>query len=168
MLVVAATDIAAVEAQLRPQLPDRLCIVASRWTRWQLDAAHEHLRARWEQWGIYGTGPSCDEHAQATMTAKLVRVTDEIASWADGRPAGLVTLDPCLTPAAAHEPGGIEQRPEVLHAALEMVEAERATVGQRDGGQVLGGGAAQQRGHGPGVWPSPPRRVDGIHRSTDA
>ena len=32
---------------------------------------------------IYETGPSCDEQAQATMTAKLVRGTDEIASWAE-------------------------------------------------------------------------------------
>ena len=32
LLVIAAGDIAAVEAQLRPQLADRLCVVASRWT----------------------------------------------------------------------------------------------------------------------------------------
>jgi hypothetical protein len=44
VLVVAGSDIAAVEAQLHPQLPDRLCVVASRWTRRQLDGAHEHLR----------------------------------------------------------------------------------------------------------------------------
>jgi hypothetical protein len=30
VLVVAATDIATVEARLRPQLPDRLCVLPSR------------------------------------------------------------------------------------------------------------------------------------------
>lgn len=57
---------------------------------------HEHLRTRWEQWGIYETGRHVDGQAQATMTAKLVRVTGEIARWADSRPAGLITLLPCL------------------------------------------------------------------------
>lgn len=98
VLVVAATDIPAVEAQLRPQLGDRLCVVASRWTRRQLDHMHEYLWARSESWGVYETGFSCDEQAQAVMITKLVRVTDEIASWADNQAAGLITLKPCLTP----------------------------------------------------------------------
>lgn len=37
VLVVAATDIGAVERQLRPQLADRSCVIASRWPRGQLD-----------------------------------------------------------------------------------------------------------------------------------
>jgi hypothetical protein len=101
VLVVAATDIAAVEARLRGQLPDRLCVVASRWTRAQLDQAQEHLRAMLDQWGIYQSGPRCDEQAQATMTAALVRVTDEIADWIDTQPDGLVALEPCLAPRRA-------------------------------------------------------------------
>jgi hypothetical protein len=101
VLVVAATDIAAVEARLRPQLPDRLCVVASRWTRAQLDQAEEHLLAMWDQWGIYQSGPQCDEQAQATMTATLVRVTDEIADWIDTQPDGLIALEPCLIPRRA-------------------------------------------------------------------
>jgi len=101
VLVVAVTDIAAVEAQLRSQLPDRLCVVPSRWTRAQLDQAQEHLLASWDQWGIYGSGPRCDEQAQATMTATLVRVTDEIADWIDTQPDGLVGLEPCLAPRRA-------------------------------------------------------------------
>jgi hypothetical protein len=32
------------------------------------------------------------------MAVKLVRVTDEIASWAESQPAGLIGLEPCLAP----------------------------------------------------------------------
>lgn len=38
-LVVAVSDLAAVESRLRPQLGRRLCVVSSRWTKDQLDAA---------------------------------------------------------------------------------------------------------------------------------
>jgi hypothetical protein len=54
--------------------------------------------AMWERWGIYGSGPQGDEQAQATMTATLVRITDEIADWIDTQPDGLLVLGPCLTP----------------------------------------------------------------------
>jgi hypothetical protein len=99
VLVVAASDIAAVEAQLRPQLPDRLCVVPSRWTRWQLNRAGRHLASMAERWRIYAWGPRCDEHAQAAMSAILVRVTDEIAQWIASQPDGLIAVEPWLTPA---------------------------------------------------------------------
>ncbi|MBA3906589.1 MAG: hypothetical protein H0X35_07895 [Pseudonocardiales bacterium] len=98
VLVVAAVDIVAVEAQLRPQLLDRLCVVPSRWSREQLDGVTTQLWERARQWGVYGTGQSCDEQAQAVVHVKLESVTDEIASWADTQPVGLVVLKPCLTP----------------------------------------------------------------------
>ena len=97
VLVVTAVDIAAVEAQLRPRLRDRLCVVASRWTREQLDEVTGQVRDRAERWGVHGTGRSCDERAQPFVTVELVRVTDEIASWAETQPA-VVEFDPCLTP----------------------------------------------------------------------
>jgi hypothetical protein len=96
--VVAAADVAAVEAWLRPQLHDRLCMVPSRWTQAQLDQAQELLRDRHQRWGIYHFGPTCDEQAQATINATLMRVTEEIADWVASQPAGLVALEPCLTP----------------------------------------------------------------------
>ncbi|HZC52334.1 MAG TPA: hypothetical protein VE441_07545 [Mycobacterium sp.] len=104
VVVVTATDIAAVEARLRPQLGDRLCVVPSRWTRAQLDQAREHLTAMADRWGIYQLGPHCDEQAQATMTATLVRVTDEIADWVVTQPGGLVSLDPRLIPESLVSP----------------------------------------------------------------
>ena len=98
VLVVAAVDIAAVEAQLRAQLGDRLCVVASRWTREQLDAVTRYLWERAQQWGVYETGHTCDEQAQTIVNVQLVRVTAEIASWADTQPAGLIVLKPWLAP----------------------------------------------------------------------
>lgn len=98
VLVVAASDIAAVETRLRPQLADRLCVIPSRWTRYQLDAAQRHLRSMAQHWQLYTWGPHCDEQAQATMTASLVRVTDEIARWIGTQPDGLVAVEPCLMP----------------------------------------------------------------------
>jgi hypothetical protein len=98
VLVVAASDIAAVEARLRPQLHERLCVVPSRWTQQQLDDAERHFASMAEPWRLYGWGPRCDERAQATMTAELVTVTDEIARWVATQPDGLVSMEPCLRP----------------------------------------------------------------------
>lgn len=98
VLVVAASDIAAVEARLRPRLQDRLCIVPSRWTRQQLDDAEQHFRSMAQPWRLYSWGPRCDEQAQATMTAELVNVTDDIARWVATQPDGLVSIEPWLIP----------------------------------------------------------------------
>lgn len=99
VLVVAASDIAAVETRLRPQLLDRLCVIPSRWTREQLDTAQRHLTSMAGRWQLYEWGPRCDEQAQATMTAALVKVTDEIAQWIASQPDGLVVVNPSVMPA---------------------------------------------------------------------
>ena len=98
VLVVAAGDPATVEARLRPQLGDRLCVVPSRWTKAQLDQAFDYLRARFTQWGIYQAGPRVDEGGQPSIRATLVRVTPEIAQWANDHPPGLLSLEPWLAP----------------------------------------------------------------------
>ena len=98
VLVVAATDITAVENRLRPQLGVALCVVPSRWTKHQLDEAQQHLTHMSQRWQIYEWGPRTDERAQSTIHAKLVRLTDEIARWVETQPEGLVTLTPWLTP----------------------------------------------------------------------
>jgi hypothetical protein len=51
-----------------------------------------------ERWRVWQFGPRCDEQAQATMSATLVQVTDEIAGWVAGQPDGLISLDPWLVP----------------------------------------------------------------------
>lgn len=106
VLVVAASDIAAVEHQLRPQLRDRLCVVSSRWTQNQLVRARDHLEKRRELWGIFMIGGDHDEEGQASVTAALIRVTQEITDWVAGEPDGLVELRPWLVPSPLENPTG--------------------------------------------------------------
>ena len=96
VLVVAAADTDAVEAKLRPQLGELLCVVASRWTRAEFDAVRAHLNERWEQWKLFELGESSSEDGQACTEAKLTRVTPEIAAWAASLPSGIVAFDPWL------------------------------------------------------------------------
>ena len=99
VLVVAAADLAVVEARLRLQLGKSLCVVPSRWTQDQLDAVRGHLHQRWRHWNLYELGPQHAEDGQAHITARLVRVLPEIAVWAASLHAGIVALEPWLTPA---------------------------------------------------------------------
>jgi hypothetical protein len=96
VLVVAAADRDAVEAQLRLQLGDLLCVVTSRWTKAELDAVRAHLHARWEEWNLYQLGPSNGEDGQTCMTTGLTRVLPEIANWAASLPGGILALEPWL------------------------------------------------------------------------
>ena len=105
VLVVAAANREAVEAQLRPQLGNLLCVVTSRWTRPDLDAVRAHMRARWEDWNLYELGESSRQDGQAYLAAKLTRVRPEIADWATSLPPGILTLDPGSA-AQSHNPPG--------------------------------------------------------------
>lgn len=96
VLVVAAADLDAVEAQLRPQLGELLCVVTSRWTKAELDAVRAHLHAHWEDWNLYQLGPSNGEDGQTCMTAQLTRVLPDIADWAASLPGGILALEPWL------------------------------------------------------------------------
>lgn len=101
VLVVAAADPAAVEARLRPQLGQRLCVVPSRWTKPDLDLVHGHLRAHLDDWNISALSIDVSEDAQAQVTAKLARVLPQTAAWAATLRAGILRLNPCLVPARA-------------------------------------------------------------------
>ena len=98
VLVVAAADPDAVEARLRRQLGQLLCVVPNRWTKAELDAVRDHLDARHDAWNIYLWGSSTGEDGQACVTAQLTRVLPEIARWADSLPPGILSLDPWLRP----------------------------------------------------------------------
>ena len=82
MLVVAAAGHGAVEARLRPQLGQLLCVVASRCTRAEINAVRAHLDERWEEWNLYELGESNGQAGQAYTAAKLTRVLPEIPEWA--------------------------------------------------------------------------------------
>jgi hypothetical protein len=97
VLVVAAADLAAVEARLRPQLGRSLCVVPSRWTKDELDGVRDHLRQRWQSWDLYHLGPQHAEDGQAYIAARLARVLPDIADWAASLPSGIVALEPWLT-----------------------------------------------------------------------
>ena len=101
VLVVAAADPEAVEARLRPQLGQRLCVVPSRWTKHEIEAVHGHLRRHWEDWNIYQSCVTASEDAQALVTASLTRVLPEVAAWVATLPAGILNLKPWLVPAPA-------------------------------------------------------------------
>ncbi len=98
VLVVAASDEAAVEARLRPQLGDLLCVVPSRWTKAELDRVLGYLHERHEQWDLYQCGPHVAGDGQPCVSARLVRVLPEIAAWAASLPAGILVLEPWLVP----------------------------------------------------------------------
>jgi hypothetical protein len=96
VLVVAAADTDAVEARLRPQLGELLCVVASRWTRVAFNAVRAQLDEHWVQWNLYMVGETTSEDGQARIEAKLTRVLPAIAEWAAPLPPGIVALDPWL------------------------------------------------------------------------
>jgi hypothetical protein len=98
VLVIGASDVRTVEAALRPQLPDRLCVVPSRWTRAELDDVISHLRSRWQDWAIDRINQHIDEHAQPSIEGELLRVTAEVADWANTLPGSLLRLVPSLVP----------------------------------------------------------------------
>lgn len=96
VLVVAAVDLAAVEAQLRPELGESLCVLASMWTRQELDAVQGQLKRQYAEWNLYELGQSVGDDGQARVNARLTQVLPEVASWADSLPDGIVSLDPWL------------------------------------------------------------------------
>jgi hypothetical protein len=97
VLVVAAADPEAVEAHLRPQLGQLLCVIPSKWTRAELEAVGAHLLAHHDDWNLYGWGDTSTEDGQALFTARLTRVLPEVATWAASLPAGILGLEPWLT-----------------------------------------------------------------------
>jgi hypothetical protein len=100
VLVVAATDVDAVRTVLQPQLPGRLCVVPSRWTRAQLDDVMAHLSSHADKrldsdvpgagWKLEAWGQHADEHGQPYIQAHLFRVTADpggLGRHSPGRPA---------------------------------------------------------------------------------
>jgi hypothetical protein len=75
----------------------------SPWTREEADEVLGHLRERWSEWNVYGSG-IIDDHVEARLT----RVLPEMATWLATLPPGILALDPWLVPATqpvrAHEP----------------------------------------------------------------
>ena len=100
IVVIAATDVEAVIKQLGPQLPNRLCVVQSRFTKEQLDGAFTVLDEHWEQWRLESsTADAVDAAAQPFVQATALRVTPEMAAWMSTLAPGLLDLTASIVPA---------------------------------------------------------------------
>jgi len=98
VLVIAAADPEAVEARLRPQLGQLLCVIPSKWTRAELEAVRAYLHAHHDDWNLYASGGyTSGEDGQALITARLTRMLPEISTWAASLPTGILDLEPWLT-----------------------------------------------------------------------
>lgn len=100
VLVVAAADEEAVERALRPQLGPQLCVVPSRWTQAQLDAACAVLRDRRDDWRVRSSSVGVGEDGQAHVQADVFRVVPDLAAWAATLPDDLLRVTTVLAPAA--------------------------------------------------------------------
>jgi hypothetical protein len=102
-LVVAASDIDAVGRVLLPQLPDRLCVVPSRWTRAQLDEVVARFRSHLTDWAPEIWGVAAADHARPSSKLSF---SGHRRACGLGRhlPDGLLKLVPSLTPLPATRP----------------------------------------------------------------
>jgi hypothetical protein len=100
VLIVAATHVELVHSALGPRLPRRLCVVASRYSAEHVREVHEVLNAPARDWGLQiWSAAGLDQDGQPHAHAELVRVTDDLAAWADTLPDGLLDLRPTIIPA---------------------------------------------------------------------
>jgi hypothetical protein len=100
VLIVAASDVELVHAVLDPRLPRRLCVIASRYSTEHVREVRDVLRGRGYEWGVQICSPAgLAADGQPHAHADLLRVSDDIADWADTLPDGLLDLRPIMTPA---------------------------------------------------------------------
>lgn len=100
VLVVAAGDFDLVERILGPRLPRRLCVVVSRYNAEQVRDVEATFAARNREWQVESwSAGGLDHDGQPYAWAELLRVTDDLADWADTLPDGLLELRPSMTPA---------------------------------------------------------------------
>jgi hypothetical protein len=93
------TDPASVAATLGPAYPQRLCVVRSRFSQAEIDRAADDFTALMEPGPVFGVGAGgLGPDAQPVVDVELTAVTPEIAGLAERQAAGLVRLQPWLTP----------------------------------------------------------------------
>jgi hypothetical protein len=100
VLVAAAEDPERAERALRPTFGDALCVIASRYTRQEIDETLHRLRTEMSthRWPMTSNGRSADRDGQATVFARFAWIEPEVAEWAATVPDGLLDLDIWLTP----------------------------------------------------------------------
>ena len=80
VLVISAADPQAVHAVLDPQLGDALCVVASKWTRHQLDGARNALLDSAFDLGLLSVGEGTDANFQPEIRATIRYLDPAIVS----------------------------------------------------------------------------------------
>jgi hypothetical protein len=71
----------------------------SQWTRREAEQVRNHLREHWADWNIYVMGIMGDH-----VKASLIRVLPDMAAWLETLPAGILALEPWLTPRLVTSP----------------------------------------------------------------
>lgn len=92
VLVVVSTEPDRTRQQLGSRSASRSCVVASRWTRTQVQGVQSQLEARRGGWQIYQTGQTHGEDCQIRFEVEAVQVVPEFAAWASTVPDGLLQV----------------------------------------------------------------------------
>lgn len=98
VLVVAAADSATVTDELVPLLGDRLCVIASRYTRVEVDRVRQEIMTDFASWQAYGSGTTSDVQGQPVLTLDVVRVLPDLVDRARHWPPRLVAVNAWLAP----------------------------------------------------------------------
>lgn len=90
-------DVARTERDLRPAYSSRLCVVRSRFTAAQREAARQDLMAHFQEYGLTsGAGEDLGEDGQARTGGDAVVLTPALEALVARHPAGLVEIRPWL------------------------------------------------------------------------
>jgi len=98
VLVVAAADPATVTEELVPLLGDQVCVIASRYTREEVDTVRQEIMADFAGWQAYASGTTSDVQGQLILTLDVVRVLPDLVARARHWPPRLVAVTAWLAP----------------------------------------------------------------------
>jgi len=114
VLAVVTTDPESIHNRWSPLFPGRLCVVASRWTREQVESVREDAQSRMHDWQSYRAGSGFTDDCQPVVTVKVVHVLPALVAWAATVPDDLVEVEPWLAPVPTR--GGDPRRENPGHA----------------------------------------------------
>lgn len=97
VIVVAASDVDAVEIEFRSRYGNSLCVVPSRWSKQQLETVRGVLHDHWGDWSLSSWAVEADDRVQSTVEVSLLRVPPDMAAWAAGLPEGILRINAALT-----------------------------------------------------------------------
>ncbi|NQX16831.1 hypothetical protein [Rathayibacter sp. VKM Ac-2857] len=99
-VIVSAADPESVRPRLEPVHGSALTLVASPWSRADLDRAREELVERTIAWQVAALLDGTDENGLSVIRASVRSVTPEISAWLRGFARGMIELHPFLHPNA--------------------------------------------------------------------